>query len=772
MATLRSWVVLAAAVGLMLGNSTLEAEGQSNLISPGGVWRYFDAGGDLGQSWRSNAFDATSWPSGAAPLGYGQSGLGTVILANAAVKPITTYFRHEFFLAAPLDIKALTVRLACDDGAVVYLNGAEVYRRNMGSEPISAQTPATVLVEGEAETQYRTYTVSPYLAVPGTNVVAVELHQHLQGSADGSFDLELVANLPLSVPEIRVVAPSNGDTFPVAPIRIQVQTRDLDGFVYQVRYRIDGEWVGQITGENFDFIWSPTAPGRHRLVAEAIDNSGRRRESAPVYFQVGDVSETRVVRGPYLQSGSSTSVVVRWRSDWPGASRVYYGTSPSDLDYSATGPADVMEHEVFLTGLRPDTTYYYSVGGEGGASVGGTRPDQYFTTAPETSRPVRFWAIGDSGSANAAAAAVRDAYLDLGGRTDFWLMLGDNAYEEGTDDQYQAAVFNVYPNLLRNAVLWPTLGNHDAASLGTVETLPYLDLFTLPKNGEAGGLASGTELYYSFDYANIHFVCLDAQISDRSPNGPMLTWLERDLEATAKDWIVAFWHHPPYTWGTHNSDFESQLIEMREFALPVLERHGVDLVLCGHSHVYERSFLLNGHYGYSSNFQASMLVDSRNGSPNEGQSYRKPSGGVGANQGTVYVVCGCSGEGGYFPFPRHPAMAQNRSGYGSMVVDVDGLRMDVRFLTDEGDYGDWFAIDKRGPETLVRPRLEIRPVSTGVEVAWPTSQRRYQLESRFPLAGPGSWQSVPQAPVQFGREYRLRRPAGGSNEWFRLRSNP
>jgi hypothetical protein len=129
-----------------------------------------------------------------------------------------------------------------------------------------------------------------------------------------------------------------------------------------------------------------------------------------------------------------------------------------------------------------------------------------------------------------------------------------------------------------------------------------------PAEGEAGGLASGTERYYSFDYANIHLVCLDAMTSDRSPAGPMLTWLEEDLAATDKAWIIAFWHHPPYTWGTHNSDFERELIDMRENAVPILERYGVDLVLCGHSHVYERSWLLNGHYGYSSSFSPSMMV--------------------------------------------------------------------------------------------------------------------------------------------------------------------
>jgi 3',5'-cyclic AMP phosphodiesterase CpdA len=64
----------------------------------------------------------------------------------------------------------------------------------------------------------------------------------------------------------------------------------------------------------------------------------------------------------------------------------------------------------------------------------------------------------------------------------------------------------------------------------------------------------------------------------------MLSWLEADLANTLQPWIIAFWHHPPYSRGSHDSDFEIELLEMRENALPLLEAGGVDLVLCGHSH--------------------------------------------------------------------------------------------------------------------------------------------------------------------------------------------
>ena len=95
----------------------------------------------------------------------------------------------------------------------------------------------------------------------------------------------------------------------------------------------------------------------------------------------------------------------------------------------------------------------------------------------------------------------------------------------------------------------------------------------------------------------------------------MLTWLENDLAATRSDWIIATWHHPPYTKGSHDSDAEGRLIEMRAHALPSWKSYGVDLVLTGHSHSYERSFLLQGHYGPSYTLQNSMIRDFGDGKP-------------------------------------------------------------------------------------------------------------------------------------------------------------
>ncbi|NIQ19604.1 MAG: hypothetical protein GTN95_05275, partial [Gammaproteobacteria bacterium] len=199
----------------------------------------------------------------------------------------------------------------------------------------------------------------------------------------------------------------------------------------------------------------------------------------------------------------------------------------------------------------------------------------------------------------------------------------------------------------------------------------YYDIFTLPAAAEAGGLSSGTEAYYSFDYGNIHFVVLDSFETDRSVGGAMLTWLAADLAANTRDWIVAYWHHPPYSKGSHDSDTEAELIDMRQNALPILESHGVDLVLTGHSHSYERSFLIDGHYGDSTTFVPAMQIDAGDGDPNGDGAYTKPGPGPMPNGGAVYAVAGSAGQISGGPL-NHPAIFVSLNVLGSMVLDFDG----------------------------------------------------------------------------------------------------
>ncbi len=405
-----------------------------------------------------------------------------------------------------------------------------------------------------------------------------------------------------------------------------------------------------------------------------------------------------VTRGPYLQQGTSNAMTLRWRTSAATNSRVRYGTAQGSLTQTADDPASTTEHVVRITGLSAETRYYYSVGTTS-ATLAGNDANHFFVTPPNpgTARPTRIWVIGDAGTANSSQAAVRDAYYSHTGtrHTDLWLMLGDNAYNDGTDSQYQNAVFSSnygYSALLRKSVVWPTLGNHDGHSTTSGGTGPYYDIFTLPRNAEAGGLPSGTEAYYSFDHGNIHFICLDSYQQSRAVGGPMHTWCKNDVQATTRDWIIAYWHHPPYTKGSHNSDSESALVDMRKNFLPILEDGGVDLVLGGHSHSYERSFLLDGHYGTSGTLTNAMKKDG--GSGRDAAAYKKSTGTV-AHEGAVYAVAGSSGKtsGGSL---NHAAMFISLNQLGSMVIDIDGDRLDARFLRSDGSTGDYFSIVKGG----------------------------------------------------------------------------
>src|SRR2546425_1380610 len=408
-----------------------------------------------------------------------------------------------------------------------------------------------------------------------------------------------------------------------------------------------------------------------------------------------------IKRGPYLQTGAPTSVTVKWRTDAQTDSCVRYGTALSSLTSQTCETTLTTEHAVELSSLLHNAKYFYSIGTSEGAIAGGDSR-YFFFTSPRTGKvkPTRIWVIGDSGTRKRKARVVRDAYLPFTRtrRTDLWLMLGDNAYPNGTDSEYQAAVFNMYPMLLRNTVLWSTFGNHDAHSAdSTSQSGPYYDIFTLPKNGEAGGVASGTEAYYSFDYSNIHFVCLDSVESNRSPSGAMLTWLKADLAATKQDWRIAFWHYPPYSKGSHDSDVDASLGQMRQYALPILESYGVDLVLSGHSHSYERSYLLDGHYGKSNTLTSSMIVDSGDGREDGNGAYGKPLG-FAPHAGAVYVVTGSASHltGGLL---NHPVMYLSLNELGSLVLDLNGGRLDAWFLSSTGVVQDYFTM-KKNPEIV------------------------------------------------------------------------
>ena len=418
----------------------------------------------------------------------------------------------------------------------------------------------------------------------------------------------------------------------------------------------------------------------------------------------------------FLQQITPTSAIVKWRGD---ATKLCWGTDMAALNKQKTAETTDGEHkEVLLTGLSPDTVYFYSVGGARTGSV-----HQQFNTAPETGQlpgdgNIHIWMVGDSGTANDNARAVRRGFESYNGSlesVDLFLMLGDNAYLNGSDPQYQTAVFDMYPDVLTKAALWPTIGNHEMGNTGIstsaspddyvnlqdpddgVNTMPYLDIFTLPRQGESGGVSSGTEQYYSFDYGNVHIVSLDSQLSarDNVNKDTMKTWLTNDLSNNTSDWTIVIFHHPPYSKGSHDSDsrfnhtidMDQPMIDMREDFVPVFDSHGVDFVYNGHSHSYERSYYLRGHVGKSDQFTNANADLNAKGNPANGQgdeAYKQVREASGTDDSAVYTVAGSSGQisGGTLD---HPAHFVGLNELGSVVIDISVSQFVARFIGTDGE---------------------------------------------------------------------------------------
>jgi len=369
-----------------------------------------------------------------------------------------------------------------------------------------------------------------------------------------------------------------------------------------------------------------------------------------------------------------------------------------------------------------------------------------FRTAPTvgTTKKTRIWVLGDHGTdppntlrQDSVITSFRN-YVQQNALEpmDLWLWLGDNAYDGGRDVEYQVSVFDKtrarYDWMFRKTPFFSTPGNHEYYYPGGTSTrtptnranhdIDYYKVVDHFKNAEAGGEPSGTERYYSFNYSNIHFVSLDtwgtdtlygtdaaAQASILALGTKQRNWLRRDLTKAQADpalhWIIVFTHMPPYTAGTHNSDTETDLKAVRQNLVPILDSFRVDLVMTGHSHNYERSRLMREHYSTSntfdknihtpflgSNAQGSGRYD---GSANSCFYYKHSS--APKNEGIIYVVNGAGGRGEYqhnsqWPLPAIMQSASHTG--GSMYLEVNGKRLDAKYIGGTGQVIDKFTIIK------------------------------------------------------------------------------
>jgi predicted phosphodiesterase len=291
------------------------------------------------------------------------------------------------------------------------------------------------------------------------------------------------------------------------------------------------------------------------------------------------------MRGPYLQSATPDSIVIAWETGEELDSVVEYGRTQAYGSSMRDGSLS-RRHAMTLSGLRAYTTYHYRVK----VSDLAWSPDGTLKTgAGPGQTSFSFAVIGDTHSGvyefprrkrdidDAHRRAV-DIVASLS--PDFYLHLGD-LVQDGGDLAAWDEFFAIEQKLMKGLTMFPTLGNHER------NHQYYFDLFYLP----------GNERWYSFDYGNAHFACLEVDgYADIRVDSVQYQWLESDLAETDQAWKFVFFHFPAYSSG---GDYGSDP-EVQAYLVPLFRRHGVDIVFNGHEHNYQRNMVDGVTYVQSS----------------------------------------------------------------------------------------------------------------------------------------------------------------------------
>ena len=300
-----------------------------------------------------------------------------------------------------------------------------------------------------------------------------------------------------------------------------------------------------------------------------------------------------LVRFPHVQNVTRTRAIVRWTTREQGDGAVEFAAELSAIERVAatvteqlpreTGmPFAYYRYEANLQKLKSGTEYAYRVLVNDSPVVA----DAFrFRTAG--TQAFRFVAFGDSGMGSEAQAKL--ANLMMSQNAKLVVHTGDLVYPTGTYERYERLYFEYYRDIMKEAPFYPCPGNHDYYEF---HCAPYKSVHSLPSETVT---RSDSGRYYSYDWANVHFISLDSNDSlaeAAQGRGAMLEWLENDLRRTDKFWRIVYLHHPAYSVGFHKNEPECEMV--RQYIAPILDKYFVPLVLNGHEHSYQRTFPMRG----------------------------------------------------------------------------------------------------------------------------------------------------------------------------------
>jgi hypothetical protein len=438
--------------------------------------------------------------------------------------------------------------------------------------------------------------------------------------------------LPLAIAEIS--PPPDAQDVPTNGALLVAFTTPLDAAAFaRVHFAIEGVEAHQSRGRRTAILWParPLTPRRTYtvtlrvaspdgsdpgLVRQWAVHTGDRAIASPAHEVPVAAGRPLLFRYPYVQSHLSNTVTVVWATSVPGQATLQI--RPEGLDAWLTRPgrsesfpaaltglrASFFQHQTLVDGLDPGAHYRYQLWHDDRMIATGV---PLKTLEAPGADAARFVAFGDSGTDGGEPRALRDAILS---RTpdgspryphDFVVGLGDLAYYNGTYTDFNNNFFDQLSgkrdrghgrgSLLASRPFIAALGNHDYGKRATNVPHAFLTSFVNPPAPGAPAVDAGR--YYSFESGDAHFVVLDTMKFDHPliPGLPeMLAWLDRDLAGTSRKWRIAFFHHAIFAHGEHGTHGDlRQNRTMRQRLAPILQRHGVQLVMFGHDHLYERT---------------------------------------------------------------------------------------------------------------------------------------------------------------------------------------
>lgn len=526
------------------GNEVLQGQADQPLVLLEGnsAWKYVDNGTDQGTVWQA-VYDDSGWQTGLAPLGYKDNGTGvsTTIFgglntnisygSNQSDKYRTSYFRTN----VNVDIDQLKEfvkiegTLAFDDGVVLYLNGAEIYREGMPAGAVNYLTESTSSKSAPNVSKVDLTDVVKANLQDGDNVFAAEVHQANGSSSDLYWDMELTL-------------------YPAA---------------------------------------DPVVPGQGKPEAIALTFNGNpQTRMGFAWYAPETVTGTRleVVEAEKVTGGSFPAEGILTFEGTSSLSSVY----ASRADKSAGNASVISSHKVLAENLQPGTAYAYRAGDgqDGNWSDIGT-----FTTEAAENSAYQFLYTTDSQGTTEEDFEIWNHTLQEGlskfPDVEFIVNSGD-LVDHGDIEEQWGWFFEKPKAILQNIPLVPVVGNHESKSYSN-----FTDHFNLPNVSNSGAKPDGSVYSLDYGPAhvmvlNTEYYGESSSAENNEIYNKQVEWLRSEVAKTDKQWNIVLLHKSPYSVANHTND--TDVLFYRAQLTKVFDELGIDMVIGGHDHTYTRSY--------------------------------------------------------------------------------------------------------------------------------------------------------------------------------------